>query len=229
MKNADDFFNPLAGKAFTELINSTNDKNSSGQIRLVLALLGLLAFVGVETVKVIFRKNFGSKSLNIAKIVLSFLAFVGIGLIAITVYAEYGTSDEEQVIGSHSSFLVTGLFYFGLGIYVLVKGLVEKAKSKRLMRVYPLFRGESTILSFLIKDGWSPSRVQTVAEPVLTLALGIFLLAYNLLLGFPVIFCAISVWVYQLFEQVVGVMSVVDNTMQQKGHNRGGNFSEVQN
>lgn len=45
MQNTDDIFESLGGIFFKNLIDSTNEKNSAAQTRLILAGIALLTFV----------------------------------------------------------------------------------------------------------------------------------------------------------------------------------------
>ena len=62
MSSSDNMFNGLVGRAFTEAINTTQKDNNPAAVRLFLALVGILFFVGAEAVKVFFRKDFRGKA-----------------------------------------------------------------------------------------------------------------------------------------------------------------------
>ena len=225
MQNTDDIFESLGGIFFKNLIDSTNEKNSAAQTRLILAGIALLTFVGAEAVKILFRNNFGSKGINLLR---AFLCLVGFGLISAGCIAAWFQSDSPDLeqIGSPKSFLLAGIFYAILGIYVFAKAIVQKARAKDL--VHPQYRGDSYLLSFLMKSGWSQAKVQNLAEPLLTLAIGIFPTPVNLLWGIPLLFCALSVWLHQLFELIFGVSHVRD-VLAERGYqiSRENGFSEV--
>lgn len=207
MKNSDDVFESLGGSFFKYLIDSTDDKNKSAQMRLMLVAMAILAFVGVEAVKVIFRNNFGSKGLSLFRVILSAIAFGVITGVSYTMWME--NSSDMREFGSPMSFIMTACFYALLTIFVLVKGIVQKTK-KPNDEVHPQYRGDSVLLGFLMKEGWSQAKVQNLGEPLLTLALGIFLSAVNLIWGIPIIFCAISVWLHLIMEAIFGVSQVRD-------------------
>lgn len=224
MKNTDDVFESLNGSLFKYLIDSTDERNKSAQIRLMLVALAILAFIGVETVKVIFRSNFGSKGLNLFKVILSVIAFGVISGVCYTIWAD--NSPEMRGVGSPLSFKATAYFYAVLAIYILFQGIIQKYRSND--KVHPQYRGDSILLGFLMKDGWSQAKIQNLAEPLLILALGAFLLVFNLYLGIPLIFCAVSVWLHMIMEAIFGVSQVRD-ILAEKGYqvSRNIEFTEV--
>lgn len=213
MKNTDDVFESLSGSFFKYLIDSSDDKNKSAQMRLMLVALAILAFVGVEAVKVIFRSNFGSKGLSLFKVILSAIAFGVISGVCYSIWKD-NPSDMSEV-GSPRSFILTAGFYAVFAVFILVKGIMQKTKPND--EVHPQYRGDSTLLGFLMKDGWSQAKVQNLAEPLLILALGAFLSAVNLFWGIPLVFCAISVWLHMIMEAVFGVSQVRD-VLAEKGY-----------
>lgn len=207
MRNSDDIFSSLGGSFFKYLIDSSDDKNKSAQTRLILVALALLAFVGVEAVKVIYRTNFGSKGLSLFRVILSAIAF---GILAFAAFGMGTVYDADaQAFGSQTSFMLTAGFYALLTAYVLTKGIMAKVKPATNV-IHEQYRGDSTLLSFLMRDGWSQAKVQNLAETLLTLALGAFLTAVNPLWGIPLAFCAISVWLHLLMEAIFGVSQVRD-------------------
>ncbi len=227
MKNTDDLFNNFVAHGARNLIDSTDDKNTAAQTRLMLTLLGILAFVGIEAVKVVFRKNFGRKGISMVRIVLCSLIFAFIAASAFNTWSEGQTGDMDEA-GNHASFLAVTVFYSILAFFVLVKGIIEKVKAVRSTTVNPYYRGESSLLNFLVKEGWSQNRVQNLAEPLLALGMGVFLASVNLMWGLPLMFCAASVWCYALVEVLFG-SSHVTETLQEKGHKQGQNneFSQI--
>ncbi len=214
MRNSDDVFESLGGSFFKYLIESTNKGNNTAAIRLALVICALLAFVGVEAIKIIFRNNFGSKGLNLFRVILSSIAF---GIIAGTTFAFLHDAAPEKVIdfGGPSSFMMGGGFYIFLSIYVLVKGIIEKRKPNN--QLHPQYRGDSILLGFLMKGGWSQAKVQNLAEPIFTFSIGVLFLAINPIWGLPLIFCAISVWLHLVMEAVFGISKVRD-VLAEKGH-----------
>lgn len=230
MKNSDDIFDSLGGSFFKYLIDSTDEKNKSAQTRLLLFGLGILAFVGVEAVKVVFRKNFGSKGLSLTKIILSSIVFGGLAWFS---YNYWQNPDEiSSDMGSEISFEIATFFYGFLGVFILIRGIIQKAKPNE--KVHYNYRGDSGLLGFLVKDGWSQAKVQNFAEPLFVLALGVFLSAVNLVLGVPLMFCAVSVWLHMLMESIFGVSQIRDK-LAEKGYNNGklkskeSSFTEVKN
>ena len=72
------------------------------------------------------------------------------------------------------------------------------------------------------------SRTQNLEEPFLTLSIGILFAGYNFLLGLPLVFCAISVWAYQLYMDLLG-HNHVDKVLEEQGYSKqqGEQFTEI--
>ena len=214
---SEEMFSELSGSflnyAFNGLMSEKDDK--SKKIAMLLAIV-IFAYAGVEAVKLIFRNNFGAKGLDIWRLVLSFGAFIGIGLIAFNDYSTYGEYEYLADYGSKNSFLITTILYSVLALYILVKGIIEVRK-RSTNSVLSSYRGDSTILSFLKDSGWSQSKIQNFAEPLLVLAIGIFLSPINFLLGLPLVFCAISVWIHFGYEWIRGLVNKRDNLSDNMG------------
>lgn len=193
MENRDELIKRLAGQMAADAIKR-GDKTA--QIRLYLEIFALLAFVGEEAVQVIFRKNFGSEGLSRLRLIVCFILFEIIALLHFAV----SPREENSPFVSSASFIAAGVFYLLLGVFVLRKGFrdVKRAKSNRDKP--PKFAGESNLLSFLIKDGHSQSKVQYLYEPVLTIAIGVFFMGINPFWGIPIIYCGISVWLCWVVE-----------------------------
>lgn len=197
MGNSDNLFNGLVGQAINKAIDSTDEKNKSAQIRLFLAVAGILLFVGVEAVKVVFRKNFGVKGINIFRLVLCFGCFLalGIGLIVAA-----GESSLDTNWFSSSSFLISGAFYIIVAVYILRKGIIGRMRAVKSQN-FSDFTGESDLLSTLATDyGWSDNKIKYLGEPLYTLLIGFAFIFYNPIASIPFIFCAISVWAHAALE-----------------------------
>ncbi|MCW5921441.1 MAG: hypothetical protein KIS77_03800 [Saprospiraceae bacterium] len=190
MKNRDEFSERMAGFLGSLIV---------GKDKLTWVILAMLAFVGEEAVQVIFRRNFGPGGLSGLRIVVCFILFELIAVIffLLNLYAD----GSSKIIGSPESFAWAGVFYFILGFIVLRNGLKGIAKARNSNRPYK-FVGESAVLSFLKKDGWSENKIQNLAEPILTLAVGIFLSFINILWGIPIIYCALSVWACMVMDAI---------------------------
>ena len=116
-----------------------------------------------------------------------------IGIVAFNYYFDY--TPDSMYLGSQSSFLATGIFYILLTIFILVKGI--KALSQQSNdAIHERYRGDSALLGFLAKGSWNPALVQNLAEPLLLLSVGFFLLPINMFWGIPLMFCAISSWLH---------------------------------
>jgi len=200
MSNSNNLFNGLVGKAINEGINSTNEKNTSAQVRLVLALTGILFFVGAEAVKVFFRKDFGRKGINLIQLFISCLCFLGLGIVCTGHYLFPEKGDLNIGISvSETSYLVTGVFYITLSIYLLRKGIIEFAKAKTSQANID-FKGETDVLKILESKGWSQNKIRYLGEPGYTLLLALVLFLYNPIGSIPLAVCAISVWGHAVME-----------------------------
>jgi hypothetical protein len=217
MENREELSKRFTTQWMSDLINGGNPASN----RMAWTILAMLSFVGEEAVQIVFRKNFGIGGLSVLRIVVCFLLFE---LVAVLCFF-LGTHPMESraVIGSSASFTWAGMFYVVLGFIVLIKGFMGMAKAKKSNR-FDKFTGESAILSFLGKDGWSQSRIQNVAEPVLTLAVGVALSFVNILWGVVIIYCGISVWACKVMDAIFLEPSDPQPTSQQQ---QGRNFHDV--
>lgn len=224
MRDSNDLFDTLFRIVLKNTFNpqKTGKDDNRAENELMMAAVALLAFVGADALKVVFRKNFGRDGFSMFRVVLSFIAFLliaGIGF-----YLGIADEDIDPAVGTPLTFLLGGVFYTLLGFYVLLKGILHKRRSKQLS-VHPTYRGDSHLLAFLIKNsGWSQSSVQNWAEPLFTLVLGCLLASINLLWGAPLVFCALSVWGYQIVEYLFAANPVADR-VQKNGYSQDDDFT----
>lgn len=198
--NSDNMFNGLVGKAFNEAINSTQKDNNPAYVRLFLALTGILFFVGAEAVKVFFRKNFGIKGINIIQLIICCICFLGLGILGILQFLfpeKIFLYDELGITAS--SYLITGIAYIFLAVYLLRKGILERYKAQKTQNLSD-FRGEPDVLKVLADKGWSQNKMRYLAEPMYTLLLGLVMALYNPIGAIPLVFCALSVWGHAVME-----------------------------
>ncbi|MFN4254425.1 MAG: hypothetical protein ACK4Q5_05425 [Saprospiraceae bacterium] len=215
--NSNDLFDMLFRLVLKNAFNpqKTGKDDNRAENELMLAALGLLAFVGADATKVVYRDNFGKDGFSMLRVVLSFLAFCLVAGIGFHFSGEETNIDPKY--GRHTTYLMAGIFYTVLAFYVLGKGIMAK-KAANVSGIHPEYRGDSRLLSFLMTEkGWSQSNVQTWAEPLLTLAVGGLLAAINLLWGLPIVFCAFSIWGYMVVEYLFAANPVSDR-MQQHGY-----------
>jgi len=228
---SDEMFNQLSGSfikhSFEGLVSEKNDRSKKIAI---LLLIVILAYAGVEAVKVIFRNNFGKNGLSITKLIFSFLAFIAVGFIALDSYSTFDINGGYSAYDSKNSFLYTSIFYFALALFLLIKGVIAVIK-RTTNNVHPSYRGDSVILGFLMESGWSQAKVQNLAEPLTVLIIGIFLLPLNLFLGLPLIFCAISVWFHYGYEAYNSFLLARDELANNRGFpsNSSHTFSHASN
>lgn len=214
MSQSDDVFKKISGEVVKNYLEPSDNK--SANTRFWYALLGVLFFVGSEAVKVIFRKNFGKKGIDTTRIVLCSIVFILIGVFAFFLSKSNNHSFAAE---NQTEFLIAAIFYIILSVYVLVKGFGAIEKAQKNDNAAPNYKGDSELLSFLITEGGNQSTVQNLAEPFLLIVLGLFLASFNFLLGLPLMFCGVSVWVEQVLEKIFGV-NQVQETLNQKGYNQ---------
>lgn len=220
MRNTDDLFSTLLRvvlKNFFLPNNSGNPKDNRAENELMLAAIGLLAFVGADALMVVFRKNFGSRGLNLFRVVLAFLAFWAFS--AICYILSRPDSNIDPSFGTRSTYLIASGFYALFGLYVLIMGIWHKRESAHQPPdLHPYYTGDSHLLDSLVtKSGWSQVNVQKWAEPLLTLVLGGLLATINLLWGLPLVFCAFSIWGRQIVEYLIG-SNPVNQQLKQRGY-----------
>lgn len=232
MNNNDDIFKSLLGHFINNFIKATDDKDKVAQFRLTLSIAGLLAFVGVEAVAILFRNNFGKKGISIIRWVLCIIAFGGMTALGFISHANKEI-DRADEIGIPNSFLFTGIFYGLLTIILLLRGIKLISLSRHSQNKQVYYRGDSYLLSFL---GWKPSEsIKYVAEPLTVLCTGIALCFINIFCGIPLIFCAVSVWGTLAINAVFGSgtsfgSNSVQNKLAQSGYQnpqQGGGFYKI--
>lgn len=222
-KSLDDQFRPLTFSFTKNLLRlfeeeGRSDNKSGFKVVYVYVLFGALAlliYVGVDIVKLLFRSNFGKKGFSFLKAFLGSIAFGGLAWLNYDLASTGSTSLFDE--GDNTKiYYATSIFYGIVATYILIKAIYEKIQSNKIANI--AYRGDSTVLSFLIKGGWTQSKVQNLAEPLLILAMGVFFSGLNLFWGLPLVFCAISVWVYMIAEAMFGLSQVRD-ILANKGYN----------
>jgi hypothetical protein len=205
--------------------NKTGPNDNRVENQLQLAALALLAFVGADALKTVFRKNFGSNGLSLLRVVISFVAFCLIAVLGFIL--NQPNSNINEAYGSRESYFFVSIFYLGLAFYVLIKGIKHK-KASQAAHINPDYKGDSHLLSGLITtSGWSQANVQNWAEPLLTIAVGVVLALINVLWELPIIFCALSIWGYQVVEYLFG-QNQVDEKIRKSGYqNPNDDFTQI--
>lgn len=222
----DEYFNKLSDNFFKYLFEAFTDdsKDSRASTILFLIVLAFLAYAGVEAVKLIFRSNFGRKGVSIARLVISVICFLTIGVFSYYYYVNYDGSGIGWA--SKSSFLASVITYSFLSIFILFKGVFKRNN----LKVNQNYRGDSTLLGFLVNDNWKQSQIQNFAEPLLCFVIGIYFSSFNLLWGLPLVFCAISAWLHLGVETFVHLRSLRDNLSDKDSpRNRKTAFSRASN
>jgi len=213
MQNRKELFKRFWGQLASDIVNGGTPASN----RITWLALAMLAFVGEEAVQVLFRRKFGVGGLDPIRIIVCFLLFEIIAVI----FFILGTniSESMEVVGKQSSFTWAGVFYLIVGLVVLIKGFLGISKARK-SGLHNNFAGESALLSFLGKDGWSQSKIQNIAEPVFTLSMGVALSFVNIFWGIPIIYCAFSVWACTVIDDIfIDPTSHQSSTQSQQGKN----------
>lgn len=162
----------------------------------ILFLGCILAFVSASAVKIIFRKNYGPKSIDLALLACSILIFYIIAFLGLVFSVAEPFKDNYFFLMNGT---LTFFFYTSLAIYLSRKWY--EIWKKRDSNDY--FEGDSLYLGDLVKAGWKEKNVKIYAEPFLIIAIGIFLMAFIGLFAIPILFCGISIWVYEITAAII--------------------------
>lgn len=202
---------------------SKNPKKDEATNMAMLLLVAILAYAGVEAVKLLFRSNFGKGGVSTTRMVLSIIVFLLLAGFSFQFYYVYDADPTDWA--SKSSLLATAIFYFFCVVYMIYNGGIKSRNNN----VHPNYRGDSALLGFLVVN-WKQSMVQNLAEPMLCLALGVYFLPFSYLWGIPLIFCAISAWLHLAVENVMKLGWIRDGLSDvMSPRNRQKQFSRVTN
>jgi hypothetical protein len=194
-----------------------------------LLLLGILLFVGADAMKVLFRTNFGSKSISLLRIGIASLIFFlwGVICLAIAMFIKNQRAIDFFLLnGGQPALYIIAVFYFVLSFSVFRIGSVERSISKQSERfIYD--PGISLLFGYLVSAGFSELKVQMMVEPFFIFSVGIALSCINLFLGVPIVICGISLLAYELYEKYFLGTDHIYQTLKNKGFQQDKNFSEV--
>lgn len=213
-----EFFSQLTKQALRDSNAPMEDTKASD--RFTWALIGILAFVGVEAVKVTFSNDFKKRGVNTIRLFVCAACFIA--LAALAFYLHGKPIQETAKYGLAGSFIPVAIFHIFFATFILVKGFKGIRKAEEPVISIPLLdkhfpainygnkgnsktarhRGDSHLLSFLLKDGWSEDAIRYFAEPVTFIAIGTGLSFINLLWGLPIVFCGLSVWIHQIMKLI---------------------------
>lgn len=196
--------------------------------------LAIFAFVGAEPVKVIYRKNFGKGGLHPICLVVSCALFGILGVVSILA-AFAGLSNDIvpvekmrfiQAEGGFVSYAIIGVLYLWIATYVYTKGMKDIKESNK-NRYKPGYTGDSELLIFLKKEGWSEGKIKWIGEPLSVFLIGIAICFLNLLGGIPIIVCSLSLVIYSAIDHFLLQNELEDTINQMK--NQAGGYQETYN
>lgn len=215
----DDIFS-LIGRFFLRNAVEPDSKGETSDMRPMLALIGILGFVGNEAVKILFRRNFGMSLMAWVRVVICTLCFA---ILSIVSFVAVTTPEEFNNAGTKGGHLFSGFLFAILTFAVLIKGIMQFNK-----KADPAYSGESNILGFLSEDGWRKKTIQNLFEPVFVLTVGITLCLFDYIGGSAIIFCALSVWLNALFDLLFSASSLEENMDDlNSSHHRKGQFNKA--
>lgn len=170
-----------------ELLGSFTDSKDPNWGRIIISAFLLciaFLFIGVEALKVIFRRNFIKNEVNIIVIILAAFAFWGWAWLC------FSQQESENYRDIKDNLTVAGWLYIFIGLIVLARGAYEWNKSNKSNSGTIL--GESILLGFLKNSWWDEYRLKLFAEPLAVFAIALPLVAVNYYLGIPLLFCGVS-------------------------------------
>ena len=211
-------------RAIVSLFNSmfsnlpTDEKDNGRALRFVI-FLGILAILililtGTETIKIIHRKKQGASEVSYLRLFLNALAFGALGYYCLNnpgeaewFFSRYVKIDDFaiQVVGWFYTILALVVLFFGIGQKIRADSKSSRnnlTKEDELRNYYP---GDSEFFGYLVEAGMSRQLVRNFIEPFSILAIAALLFAFNPLLGFPLVLCAISYWLVLFGDQASGV------------------------
>lgn len=197
----------LFAMGIREFVGAFSNQNEANPGRLLTAMFLFVVaflFVGVEALKILFRRNFSSETVSIGQIIIASLAFMGWGYLCF--HLEDQGSNNETYVG----LTTVGWFYLIFGFIVLARGIFEWQKSYDKKNGTLL--GESMLLGFLKNSWWNEYRLKMIAEPLTVFAIALPLTAMNFYLGTPLVFCGISQIIFNLIFAIKRVEEIPDNS-----------------
>lgn len=182
-------------REFLGAFSNSKDLNL-GRLVIAIFLLSIaFLFVGVEALKVMFRRKFIRGEVNIVLLIIATLAFFGWGWLC------FSLKEREGYLEMASILKFAGWFYFIIGILVLIRGVLEWNKSNDRKNTGTVL-GESILLGFLKNSWWNEYRIKMFAEPLTVFAVALPLTAINFYLGIPLVFCGISQAIFNLILSI---------------------------
>lgn len=191
-------------REFLGAFSNSKDLNL-GRLVIAIFLLSIaFLFVGVEALKVMFRRKFIRGEVNIVLLIIATLAFFGWGWLCFSLKEREGYLEMERIL------IFAGRFNFAIGILVLVRGVLEWNKSNDRKNTGTIL-GESILLGFLKNSWWNEYRIKMFAEPLTVFAVALPLTAINFYLGIPLVFCGISQAIFNVILSIKQVEETIES------------------
>jgi len=195
----------MGTREFLGAFSNSKELNPGRFVIAILLFAIAFLFVGVEALKVIFRRNLRRSEVNIILIIISALAFFGWGWLC------FSLKEGEGYLEISKSLTFAGWLYLAVGLLVLARGIFEWNKSNDKKNKGTLL-GESILLGFLKNSWWNEYRLKMIAEPLTVFAIALPFTALNFYLGIPLIFCGVSQVISNLIFMIRKVEETPDDT-----------------
>lgn len=196
----------MAGKNFVNIIFGDSKKNNDKAIIYFFSIIvGILLFVGADSIKVLLRTNFGNKSISRIRIAIAsilFFSWSGFCFLIGIIPSDFDATDILNINGGRASFVLVGVFYLIMSIAVGFIGFRERILSFSSKKS-EYNEGDSIFFGYLQNHGITIETIQIKLEPFIIFIIGLVLSAINFMFGIPILICGFSLFIYQIFEYYV--------------------------
>ncbi len=234
MKEPNELFKALLGEAaknWTKADGSNTPLAKEAARKIFWFKIGIFLFLGAAILKVIFRTNFGVKAISLFQIGIASLSlslWALICLIFAFINFNMDVVHYNAIFGGRVGLIISSIFHFIMAFYTFSIGSKERRLSKNNSKeLTSYYRGDSVLLAGLLAKGWSQKKIQERAEPLLALAISIFLSSLNPLLGLPLLLCSISLVLNQIYENIFQIGESKAKRELRKTQNKDNGFSSV--
>jgi hypothetical protein len=189
----EEFLKAAGSQAAKSAYRGTTNKNDDGAVaNVIVALFAMCLFSGYCVCQLIFRGKRGVNHVFYTQTftIIGFVAFLGLAFYC------YGLGISENAnyygdYGTKSDFALASFIFLIVSLGSLFIGLNEIKQTKKNIH-YPDFAGSFTLFAFLIKQGYSPSLVGLVIEPLVVIIIGLLGFAIAPVIGIPIMISGVS-------------------------------------